>query len=175
MAQTFEYPNLLAGTRAAGGLATDPHGDAIPRVALAAAPGGWAYALSNATAIERFAIPREMFRLRHGVSYSLSLWAAATGNMDSMDIFVLAYGTFDDGWVAAGRLGIAPASGGVALLGFPTPRGEQGGLGLLPALRQQPQHGRQGVDALARGPHAHGGHRAPRMGAGCWGGVAVDE
>lgn len=111
--QTFQYPNLLTGTRATGGLATLAHGDdLIPRVALASAPGGWAYALSNATGSERFAIPRETFRLRHGVSYSLSLWAAATKNMRSMDIFVLAYGTFDDGWVAAGMLGLAPASGG---------------------------------------------------------------
>lgn len=113
MGQSFQYPNLLAGTRAAGGLATVAHGDnLIPRVALASAPGGWAYALSNATNTERFAIARETFRLRHGVSYSLSLWAAATGNMGSMDIFVLAYGTSDDGWIAASRLGIAPASGG---------------------------------------------------------------
>lgn len=177
MGQSFQYPNLLAGTRAAGGLATVAHGDnLIPRVALASAPGGWAYALSNATNTERFAIARETFRLRHGVSYSLSLWAAATGNMGSMDIFVLAYGTSDDGWIAASRLGIAPASGGgVALLGFPTPRGEQGGLGLLPALRQQLQHGRQGVDALARGPHAQRGRRTARVGTGSRGGVAVDE
>lgn len=113
MGQEFLYPNLLTGTRSAGGLATLARGGVlIPRVALAAAPGGWAYALSNATKSEKFAITRETFRLRHGVSYSLSLWAAATGNMDSMDIFVLAYGTFDDGWVAARRLGTAPASGG---------------------------------------------------------------
>lgn len=113
MGQSFEYQNLLTGTRSAGGFANVAHGDnLIPRVTLAAAPGGWAYALSNATDKEKFAISRETFRLRHGVPYSLSLWAAVTGNMASMDIFVLAYGTSDDGWVAAGRSVIAPASGG---------------------------------------------------------------
>ena len=113
MGQAFRYPNLVAGTRDADGLATAPHGNRlIPRVALAAAPGGRAYALSNASNDERFAIPRETFRLRHGVRYSLSLWAAATENMGSMDVYVLAYGTFDNGWIAASRFGIAPASGG---------------------------------------------------------------
>lgn len=177
MGQSFEYQNLLTGTRSAGGFANVAHGDnLIPRVTLAAAPGGWAYALSNATDKEKFAISRETFRLRHGVPYSLSLWAAVTGNMASMDIFVLAYGTSDDGWVAAGRSVIAPASGGgVALLGFLPPRGEQGGLGLLPALRQQREQGRQGVDALDCGPHALRGHGAARVGAGIRGGVALSE
>ena len=124
MGQSFEYQNLLTGTRSAGGFANVAHGDnLIPRVTLAAAPGGWAYALSNATDKEKFAISRETFRLRHGVPYSLSLWAAVTGNMASMDIFVLAYGTSDDGWVAAGRSVIAPASGGGGSPGVsPSPR-----------------------------------------------------
>ena len=124
MGQTFEWPNLLTGTRAAGGLATVAHGDnLIPRVTLAAAPGGWAYALSNATDKENYAISRETFRLRHGVPYSLSLWAAATGNVASMDIFVLAYGTFDDGWIAVDRRVTAPASGGGGSPGIsPSPR-----------------------------------------------------
>lgn len=177
MGQTFQYPNLVAGTRADGGMATAPHGSTpIPRVALAAAPGGYAYVLSNATKGENFAITRETFRLRHGVGYALSLWAAATGNVGGMDCYVLASGTHENGWVAAYKGGISPASGGgVRLPGVLPARGEQRGLGVLRAIRQQREHGRQGVDALGRGRHALRGRGGPRLGTCGGGGVALSE
>lgn len=118
MAQEFEYPNMLSGTRGTMYRNYVRDTNACAPVALAGAPGGMAFALENATANEKFIWASRVLggktgvTLRHGATYTLSAWMARTENMVSTDVFVLAHGTSEDGWVAAQKNGFVPAVGG---------------------------------------------------------------
>jgi len=169
MEQTFRYPNLLSGTR--DHMSLCGYNNFVRPVALAAAPGGLAYALVNADAKENY-LWTSLADLRHGKEYALSLWMASTDNCASTDVFAI---DTEDGHYDA--IGVVlevkpPSGGGVVLLDIlgarPLPRGKA----LLRAHRQQREHGRQGVDALRRRRHAHRGHGAEGVGTGGRGGVA---
>lgn len=86
MEQTFEYPNLLTGTR--DHMSLYSYNNPVRPVALAAAPGGVAYALVNADAIENY-LWTSLADLRHGKEYALSLWMASTDNCSSTDVFAI--------------------------------------------------------------------------------------
>ena len=85
--QTFQYPNLLSGTR--DHMSLYSYNNFVVRpVALTAAPGGLAYALMNADAKENF-LWTSLADLRHGKEYVLSLWMASTDNCASTDVFAI--------------------------------------------------------------------------------------
>lgn len=161
MAQTFQYPNLIAGTRDHINLYS--YNNSVRPVALAAAPGGLAYALVNADVKEKF-MWASLADLRHGKKYVLSLWMASTDNCYGTDIFVI--DTEDGHYDAIGvENKVKPPSGGVVLLDIPGARLLPRWKALPLAHRQQREHGRQGVDALRCGHHAHRGHGAACVGS----------
>lgn len=108
MGQSFQYPNIVAGTR--DHMSKDTYNNLVQPVPLAAAPSGMAYALVNATAKENFLWTPYMSDLRPGTRYTLSVWMAKTDNCDSADIFVIdTDGRYDATLVA---LKVKPPSGG---------------------------------------------------------------
>lgn len=86
MAQVFQYPNLVSGTR--DHISLYSFKNFVRPVALAAAPGGLAYALANADVKENF-MWTSLADLRNGKTYALSLWMASTDNCASTDIFAI--------------------------------------------------------------------------------------
>lgn len=166
--QTFQYPNLIAGTR--DHVSLNSYNNSVRPVALAAAPGGLAYALVNADAIENF-LWTSLADLRHGKEYALSLWMASTDNCSSTDVFAI--DTEDGHYGAIGLLDkVKPPFGGVVLLEILGERQRPRGKVLPLAHRQQRQLGRRERNRLVPRRHARRGHGAEGMGACGWGGVA---
>lgn len=107
MGQTFEYPNLLSGTRT---------GKGWTRQAGIGGNGfdyGTGLTLENKKAHECFLFSPGVV-LHAGRTYSLSFYAASTANMSGVDIFVLDKGGSSDDyqWIAAEKYGIKPPAGG---------------------------------------------------------------
>lgn len=107
MEQTFEYPNLLSGTRT---------GKGWTRTGGIVGNGfdiGTGLELYNKKASECFLWSPGVV-LHTGRTYTLSFYAASTDNMASTDIFVLDNGGFSDDykWIGASKLVIKPPAGG---------------------------------------------------------------
>lgn len=107
MGQTFEYPNLLSGTRT---------GKGWTRTGGIVGNGfdiGTGLELYNKKASECFLWSPGVV-LHTGRTYTLSFYAASTDNMASTDIYVLDNGGFSDDyqWIGASKLAIKPPTGG---------------------------------------------------------------
>lgn len=164
----FLYPNLISGTRGSYCFKDDryqPQDDSQQ------------WDLHNASQTqENFMWPsfHEGVPLKPDTDYTLYFWADRTDNMSSADIFVI---DVDGGYVplwGAPQFQI-PAGGGVRLADLPIQLHAKREHKIPTALRQQRQHGWPGLNFAHSGRHAHGGHRAPRMGTSERGGVAVGE
>lgn len=127
MTQSFLYPNLVAGTRASdGAIAYDVRNpESIPYEQCPMSPCGMAFAIDNETSVENYIFTAHDFRLRHGVDYTLSLWAAANENLRFSHIYIL--GTSEtakraDGWIAADKyLPKVQVGGGYVSFAFTLP------------------------------------------------------
>ena len=171
MGQTFEYPNLLSGTRTGKGWTRT----------VGTGGNGFDYGtgleLRNNKASECFLWSTDVV-LHMGRTYSLSFYAASTGNMSGVDIWVLDNGGHSDGyqWIGAAKTAIKPpAGGGVDHMDVHALPACAGRRDIPGALRQQRHHGRQTVSGLVPRHHALRGGRAARLGTGRRGGVALSE
>lgn len=107
MAQTFEYPNMLSGTRTGKGWTREGG------IGGNGFDAGTGLELCNKKADECFlASPDVVLHTRR--TYSLSFYAASTANMSSCDIFVLDNGGYGDAyqWIGATKSSIKPPAGG---------------------------------------------------------------
>lgn len=105
MAQTFEYPNLLTGSRSGvGWMYNNGHMDDNQH-----------HLLYNSTNKENF-MHSPMIVLKHGITYAFSVYTANTENCAGSDIFVL-YEKVVDGWIAKAipRIEKGPRGGGSLL------------------------------------------------------------
>lgn len=159
MAQTFEYPNLLTGSRSGAGW-THQNGYIDER---------HHHYLSNNTNKENF-IMSPLIPLKHGITYALSVYTANTENCAGSDIFVL-YEKVVTGWIAEGVGKCEKGPRGVDHFGVRTPRCLPG-RELLYQIRQQWLNRWKGCDHLVRQPDAVHCFRTARMGSGRRGGVA---
>lgn len=100
MTQTFEYPNLLTGSRSGVGWTYwNGHMDDNQH-----------HLLYNSTNKENF-IYSPMTILKHGITYAFSVYTANTENCAGLDIFVL-YEKTVTGWIAKHVTGTAKGPGG---------------------------------------------------------------
>ena len=106
MSQTFEYPNLLIGSRSGVGWTYD-HGsfDAYNH-----------HCLFNDSKNENY-MCSPLFPLKHGITYAFSAFSANTENFMGSDIYVLYAGGYSIGyeWIA-GHMGFMKGPGGDGLL-----------------------------------------------------------
>ena len=102
MSQTFEYPNLLIGSRSGVGWTYD-HGsfDAYNH-----------HCLFNDSKNENY-MCSPLYPLKHGITYAFSAFSANTENFMGSDIYVLYAGGYSigDGWIA-GHMGFMKGPGG---------------------------------------------------------------
>lgn len=98
MSQTFEYPNLLTGSRSGAGWSYDNGG--MRYEALERGFENKQHALLNSTKNENF-IRSPYVLLKHGIAYAFSVYTANGSNCAGSDIFVL-YNQVTDGWIAGG-------------------------------------------------------------------------
>lgn len=171
--QTFEYPNLLTGTRSGSGWKRADGQVTANKQAYKWAP---VLDLQNPTAVEDFLFSPPV-TLHTGTDYVLSFLAACTGNVSSFDVHVLDVNAGYDGWVAAEMSGLARPGGGGSLVlpAVPYLEAVSRRSGVSHTLRQQRQHGRTEQHHLVLERHALRGHGASRVGACGGGGVAVSE
>lgn len=172
MEQTFQYPNLLTGTRSGEGWKL------IGGKAVMANQSYYEYGpvlpCYNSAATETWMWSSPVV-LHKNTDYTLHCFAANTRNMSSTDIYVLDVDGRSDSyqWLGAHLTPRTPGpGGGVARLDVP-PRCQRAGRRALPApLRQQRLHGRRERAHLVPRHHAHQEPGAARMGTGRRGGVA---
>ena len=94
MSQIFEYPNLLTGSRSGVGWKYDNGG-----MRNEYSNGNKQHTLYNSTNEENF-IVSPLVSLKHGITYTLSVYTANTENCVGSDLYVL-YEKAATGWVAA--------------------------------------------------------------------------
>lgn len=103
--QTFEYPNLLSGTRSGAGWTRSGSG----------ASGGYnpdtGIALHNTQPSENF-LNSPPVVLHKGVDYTLHCFAANTANMSSMDIWVIDVGGYSSSYQWIGARDLTPKTPG---------------------------------------------------------------
>lgn len=177
MAQTFQYPNLLSGTRSGSGWGISVPGCADRPVIANRKAYKWAPVLDlqNSTSVENLLLSPPV-TLHKDVDYTLSFVAAGTKNLAGLDVHVLDVDRSYDGWYVAGMYKQRPDGGGELVFHAFPPLGEFARRSVVQnPLRQQRQLGRQERNRVGRERHARGGHGASRVGTGEWGGVAVDE
>lgn len=168
MEQTYQYPNLLSGTRSGKGWTRSGSG----------AGGGYnadtGIVLHNSKTTEDFLFSPPVV-LHKGTDYTLHCLAANTANMSGTELFVLdATGASDSyNWIGAYQALKTPGpGGGLARCHVPAQCRCTGRRALPVTLRQQWQHGWQELPHLVPRHHARRGHGAVRMGTGRRGGVA---
>lgn len=113
----FLYPNLIAGTRASGGASAYDvrNPKSIPYEQYPMSPCGMAFTVGNETRTENYIYTAHDFRLRHGVDYTLSIWAAVNENFSYSTIYILGTSEtakYADGWIAASMHNIKLKVGG---------------------------------------------------------------
>ena len=96
MSQTFEYPNLLTGSRSGAGWSYDNGG--MRYEALGRGFENKQHALLNSTKNENY-IRSPYVLLKHGIAYAFSVYTANESNCAGSDIYVL-YNQITDGWIA---------------------------------------------------------------------------
>lgn len=171
MEQTYQYPNLLSGTRSGKGwtrIGSGAYGGYNPNTGIV---------LYNSKTTEVFLFSPPVV-LHKGTDYTLHCFAASTANMSSTELWVLNVGGPSDNynWIGAHPALRTPGpGGGVARCHVPAQCTGAGRSALPAPLRQQREHGRQELHHLVPQHHAHRGHEAACMGTGRRGGVAVDE
>ena len=106
MSQTFEYPNLLTGSRSGAGWLYDNGGMRLERSDL----NHKQHALLNSKKHENF-IRSPLVSLKHGIVYEFSVYTANGSNCAGSDIFVL-YEKTVDGWIARSITKCAKGPGG---------------------------------------------------------------
>ena len=106
MSQTFEYPNLLTGSRSGAGWLYDNGGMRLERSDL----NHKQHALLNSKKHENF-IRSPLVSLKHGIVYEFSVYTANGSNCAGSDIFVL-YEKTVDGWIAKQIANCAKGLGG---------------------------------------------------------------
>lgn len=171
--QTFEYPNLLSGTRSgagwnlAGGKPVTPDQSAYRY--------GPVLPCYNSAATETY-LWSPPVTLHRDTDYVLSFLAAGTGNLKGVDVHVLDVDASYTGWVGAEMILEKPGGGGSLVLPAVPPLGEVARRRVVQnPLRQQRQLERREHARLVPRRHARGGHGAEGVGACGRGGVAVDE
>lgn len=113
MSQTFEYPNLLKGSRSGAGWIYDK-GIFFDKLRLN-------HCLYNNTKKENF-LYSGIFHLVHGVDYTLSVLTANTANCMGSEIHILSTEIIGkDGWIAFESKDIAKGPGGWVIETFSLP------------------------------------------------------
>lgn len=168
MSQTFEYPNLLTGSRSGAGWLYDNGGMRLERSDL----NHKQHALLNSTKYENF-IRSPFVSLKHGIVYEFSVYTANGSNCAGSDIFVL-YEKTVDGWIARSITKCAKGPGGMDHFCIHNPRCLSGRQ-LLHQIRQQWLNGWERCTHLVRQPDAVHCFRTACMDSGRRGGVAVNE
>jgi len=173
MEQTYQYPNLLSGTRSGKGWTySGPAGGSIY------------YSKMNNHLVLQGTSRTEFFMfspnvvLHKNTDYTLHCFAANTANMSGTELWVLDVDGASDSykWIGAHQALKTPGPGGGVARCHVQARCAGAGRRALPVtLRQQWQHGRQNLHHLVPRHHARRGHGAEGMGTGRRGGVAVDE
>lgn len=170
MEQTYQYPNLLSGTRS---------GDRWKYSGPAGA-GAVSYDKANnylalqGTSKSEFFMSSPPVVLHKGIDYTLHCFAANTANMSSTELYVLddaGYSSSYD-WIGNHSFLTAPGPGGVAQCHVQAQTQFAGRRAIQDTLRQQRLHRRPELPHMVPRRHARGGHGAARMGTGRGGGVA---
>lgn len=173
MAQIFQYPNLLSGTRSgegwkiAGGKPVTPDKSAYK----------WGPVLPcyNSAATETY-LWSPPVTLHRDTGYVLSFLAAGTDNLKGVDVHVLDVDASYVGWVGAEMYIEKPGGGGSLVLPAVSPLGGVARRRVVQnQIRQQRQRRRRDGDCVVCERHAHRGHGAARMGTGRRGGVAMSD
>lgn len=116
MAQTFQYPNLLSGTRSGSGWGISVPGCADRPVIANRKAYKWAPVLDlqNSTSVENLLLSPPV-TLHKDVDYTLSFVAAGTKNLAGLDVHVLDVDRSYDGWYVAGMYKQRPDGGGAGI------------------------------------------------------------
>lgn len=173
MGQEFEYPNLISGTRSGKGWNLASGAPACVDTSVREFP---VLTIANSASTETYLYSAPV-ALSRGTYYVLSFLAASTDNVRGFDVHVLDMANPSyDSWIGAEMYPALPGGGGSLVLPAVPPLGEVARQRVVQnPLRQQREHGRRGIAHMVRERHALRRHGAPCLGAGCWGGVALDE
>lgn len=170
MEQTFEYPNLLAGTRSGAGW--NLAGGKPVMADQSAYRYGPVLPCYNSAATETY-LWSPPVTLHTGTDYTLSFLAASTNNLEGVDVHVLDVDASYSGWIGAEMNPEKPGGGGSLVLPAVPPLVEVARRRVVQnPLRQQRLHGRRERNRLVPRRHARRGHGAARMGTCGRGGVA---
>ena len=102
MSQTFEYPNLLTGSRSGIGWTYDSGSFYKPLLN---------HDLHNSTKNENY-IQSPLFILKHGITYAFSALTANTANCMSAEIWILYEKVGVDGWIGGVIRSVGKGPGG---------------------------------------------------------------